>query len=279
MKKLTLFCLIAICSNALSAQLFDKPFGVQAYTFRKQMPKNVLGILDTIKMFGITELEGNTPNGMTPEQFKKECNSRGITIPSTGGNYEQLVRNPDSIADVAKRLGARYVMCAWIPHKKRGGFTLEEAKKAAEDFNSIGKALKERSITFCYHNHGYEFQPYGKGTLMDYLIQNTTPQYVSFEMDVLWTVHGGGDPVKLLKKYKGRWKLMHVKDLRKGVKGDLTGGTPAENDVAVGEGQVDWKNVIKTAKKVGVRHFFIEDESNLEMVNVPKSIAYLRNLK
>jgi sugar phosphate isomerase/epimerase len=279
MKKYYILICATLLATHIHAQLFDKPFGVQAYTFRRQMPKNLEGVLDTIKLFGITELETGVPKGMTPEAFKKLCNDRGISIPSTGGGYEQLVRNPDSLADIAKRLGASYLMCAWIPHKKRGSFTFEEAKKAVEDFNKIGKALHAQGITFCYHDHGYEFQPYGKGTLMDYIIENTDPQYVSFEMDVLWTMHGGGDPVKLLKKYKGRWKLMHVKDLRKGVKGDLTGGTPAENDVAVGEGQANWRKIIKVAKKVGVKHFFIEDESNIEMVNVPKSIAYLKTLK
>ncbi len=115
---------------------------------------------------------------------------------------------------------------------------------------------------------------------MDYIIKNTNPEYVSFEMDVLWTMHGGGAdmPVKLLKKYPNRWKLMHVKDLRKGVKGDLTGGTPAENDVPVGTGQGNWKEIIKLAKKNGIAHCFIEDESNQELDFVPRSIEYLKNL-
>lgn len=280
MKNILILLFCAFCLQVVKAQkpLYNAPFGVQAYTFRSHFPTNVVGTLDTIKMFGITELEGNVPKGMTPEAYKKLCAERGISIPSTGGDYNELVRNPDSIADIAKRLGAKFVMCAWIPHK-RGAFSLENAKKAVEDFNKIGKALNAHGLTFCYHDHGFEFQKYGDGTLLDYIIQNTTPQYVSFEMDVLWTIHGGGDPVALLKKYKKRWKLMHVKDLKRGVVGDLTGGTPAENDVILGEGQADFPNILKTAKKIGIKHFFIEDESNFEMVNVPKSIAYLKSLK
>ena len=163
--------------------------------------------------------------------------------------------------------------------RARFGDPLENAKKAVEDFNRAGKVLQENGITFCYHDHGYEFQPYGEGTLMDYIIQNTDPKYVSFEMDVLWTQFGGGDPVKLLNKYPTRWKLMHLKDLKKGVKGDLTGGTPAENDVPLGSGQVAMEEVIRTAKKIGIKHFFIEDESNQELEFVPISIAYLKSLK
>jgi sugar phosphate isomerase/epimerase len=98
-------------------------------------------------------------------------------------------------------------------------------------------------------------------------------------MDVLWAVHGGGNPVALLRKYGNRWKLMHVKDLKKGVVGDLTGGTPAENDVPVGQGQADWVNIIKVGNEIGIKHFFIEDESNKELLNIPKSIAYMKKLK
>ena len=280
MKKQLLLWLPLSIALHLQAQkpLYTAPLGVQAYTFRHHFPTNVVGTLDTIKLFGITELEGGVPKGMTPEAFRKLCDERGIMIPSTGGDYQQLVRNPDSIADIAQRLGAKFIMCAWIPHKK-GAFSLENAQQAVTDFNKIGKALAAHGLTFCYHAHGFEFQKYGDGALLDYIIQNTTPQYVSFEMDVLWILHGGGNPVELLKKYKSRWKLMHLKDLKKGVVGDLTGNTPAENDVVLGEGQADFPNILRIAKKIGIKHFFLEDESNLEMVNVPKSIIYLKSLK
>ncbi len=287
MKKLTLlvaglFILAAGLTEALAQKkgkpLYTFPLGVQAYTYRAHFPKDVAGTLDRIQSLGITEIEGGAPKGMTPEEFKKMCDARGISIPSTGASYEELVKSPEAVAKRAKTLGADYVMVAWIPHQK-GNFTLENAKKAVEDFNKAGKVLKENGVTFCYHDHGYEFQPYGDGTLMDYIIQNTDPKYVSFEMDVLWTQFGGGDPVSLLKKYPNRWKLMHLKDLKKGVKGDLTGGTPAENDVPLGTGQVDMEEVIRTAKKIGIKHYFIEDESEKELEYVPQSIAWLKSLK
>jgi sugar phosphate isomerase/epimerase len=282
MKKTNISVLFLAFTISLFAQsekpLFQASWGVQTYTFRNLFPKNILATLDTIKMLGFTEIEGGNPNGMSPEDFKKACDVRNITIPSTGGGYEELEKDPTEVISKAKIFGAKYVMCAWIPHN-RGQFSLENAKKAVTDFNKIGKKMKENGLTFCYHVHGFEFQKYGNGTLLDYIIQNTNPDYVSFEMDVMWTVHGGGNPVELLKKYGNRWKLMHVKDLKKGVVGDLTGGTPAENDVPVGEGQADFYNIIKTGNEIGIQHFFIEDESNFELVNIPKSIAYLKSLK
>jgi sugar phosphate isomerase/epimerase len=131
----------------------------------------------------------------------------------------------------------------------------------------------------CYHTHGYEFQPYENGTLMDYLITKSNPEYVSFEMDILWVQFGGGDPVALLKKYGNRWKLMHLKDLKKGVKKDLTGSTSQENDVALGTGEIDIPGVLREAKKIGIKHYFIEDESSRITTQVPQSIQYLRSLK
>ena len=201
-----------------------------------------------------------------------------ISIPSTGTGYEQLVKDPQGVANTAKILGSRYVMTAWIPHQ-RGAFNLDNAKKAVEDFNAAGKVLKENGITFCYHVHGFEFQPYEKGTLLDYMIKNTNPEYVSFEMDILWIYFGGGDPVGLLKKYGGRWKLLHVKDLKKGTPKDLTGGTSQENDVTLGTGEIDVAGVIREANKLGIKHFFIEDESSRVNTQVPQSIAYLKSLK
>lgn len=285
MKKTTiLLCVSLLLTGSISdifaqkGKLYSFPIGMQAYTYRASFPKNVAATLDTLKMLGVTELEGGAARGTTPEEFKKMCDERGIKIPATGGGYEQLVKDPEAAAKTAKLLGATYLMCAWIPHKVKGGFTYEEAKKAVEDFNMIGKVLKENGITFCYHNHGYEFQPYEGGTLFDYIVKNTNPEYVSFEIDILWAFHGGAEPVALMKKYGNRFKLVHLKDLRNGVKGDLTGGTPLINDVVLGTGQVDVAGVIREGKKIGIKHYFIEDESPTWYEQVPKSIAYLKSL-
>ena len=282
MKKIIITLLSIMAFQELLAQksknIYTFPFGVQGYTYRKHFPKSIEGTLDIIQKNGITELEGGGGKGVTLEDYKKLCDARGISIPSTGSDFGQLEKDPMKIVSNAKTLGSKFVMCAWIPHKG-DNFTIEDAKKAVEVFNSAGKVLKENGLTFCYHPHGFEFRPYGKGTLLDYIFENTNPEYVSFEMDVLWVLHGGGDPVKLLKKYGSRWKLMHVKDLKKGVVGDFSGHTPAENDVVLGTGQADWKKILKLSKKVGIEHYFIEDESEHELENGPLSIEYLKTLK
>lgn len=285
MKKNVWFVLItllfSIQISELSAQakkgLYTAELGIQAYTFRKSFPQGVEATLDSIKAMGFKEVEG-TGGKVTPEEFRKMCDARDLVIPSTGAGYDELVKNPMEVVRKAKVLGAKYVMCAWIPHKS-GAFNLDNAKKAVEDFNTAGKILKENGLTFCYHIHGYEFWPYEDGTLFDYIAKNTNPEYVSFELDVLWAIHGGADPVSLIKKYGSRWKLVHLKDLKKGVKGDRTGNTPQENDVILGTGQADIAGIIREGNKVGIKHFFIEDESNQVNYQVPRSIAYIKSLK
>jgi sugar phosphate isomerase/epimerase len=258
--------------------LFPQAPGMEAYTYRHSFKKDVAATLDSIRALGITELEsGPSPNGLTPEAFRRLLDERGMTCPAIGVGYADVVKDPDLVVRQAKALGAKYVMVAWIPHKK--DFTLADAQQAAADFNRVGKVLRDKGITFCYHIHGYEFQPYQDGTLFDYLAANTNPKYVSFEMDMLWAFHGGQDPVQLLNKYGKRWKLMHLKDLRKGVAGDLTGNTSTENDVVLGTGQLDVPAILKAAKKIGIKHYFIEDESPRWSRQVPQTMSYLKSLQ
>ncbi len=257
--------------------IFVAPLAVQAYSFRNYFPKDVVATLDRIKAMGITEIEG-TPGRIDLEDYKKLCDERGIRIPSTGASFEQLKQTPKEVVNNAKTLGAKYVMCAWVPHQQ-GKFSLADAQKAVEVFNEAGKILQENGLTLCYHPHGYEFQPYEKGTLLDYIIQNTNAKYVSFEMDIFWIQFGGGDPVTLLQKYGSRWKLMHLKDMKKGTEKNLTGGTSVENNVPLGTGELDMKNILIEGRKIGIAHYFIEDESSVVMEQVPESIAYLKNLR
>jgi sugar phosphate isomerase/epimerase len=256
--------------------LFTDAIGIQAYTYRNSFPNSIKATLDTIQSLGITEMEGPNPKNSTPEEFKKLLDERHIKMTSIGADYGLIAKNPEEVVQQARFWGVKYVMVAWIPHGKE--FTLDDAKKAVTDFTRAGKILKDNGITLCYHNHGYEFGHYEDGTLFDYIAKNTDPQYLSFEMDVLWAFHGGADPAKLLYKYKNRWKLMHLKDIRKGIANDLTGGTDTKNDVALGTGQVNIPEVLKAAKAAGIEHYYIEDESPNHAAQIPVTIAYIKSL-
>ncbi len=271
--------LIITCHVVLAQNdnLFNADIGVAPYTFRNSFPHGVAATLDTIKNLGFTIIEGGGGD-MDPNTYKKLCDERGLLIPSMGSDYNELLQNPDPVIERAKIYGSEYVVCFWIPHEN-GKFTINDATQAAKDFNEIGRNLKQHGLTLAYHPHGYEFQAYEDGTLLDYLMEHTDPSFVAFEMDVFWIQFGGGDPVALLKKYPDRWKLMHLKDMKEGIEKNLTGGTDHEYNVVLGTGQIDMEGVIRTAMDVGVKYFFIEDESSRINTQLPQSIAYLKSLK
>ncbi|PZX56926.1 sugar phosphate isomerase/epimerase [Algoriphagus ratkowskyi] len=269
-----------LISTSLFAQdaLFPEMPGMVSYTYRDSFAKDLPSTLDTLQAMGITDMEFSSLFGRTASDIKKELDKRGMHCSSFGVSYKDLMEKTATVAENAKALGAEFVRVASIPHN--APFSLEDAQKTVADFNAVGKVLKEDfNLTFCYHNHGFEFEPYGDGTLFDLIIQETNPKYVSFEMDILWTFFPGADPASLLNKYGDRFKLMHLKDLRKGIVGNMSGGTPKENDVILGDGQLDIPAILKAAKKAGVQHFYLEDESPIYFLQVPKSIEYLHSLK
>ncbi|MEP7107332.1 MAG: sugar phosphate isomerase/epimerase [Ferruginibacter sp.] len=258
--------------------LFPQMPGMVSYTYRNSFQKDVALTLDTLKNLGFVDMEFSSLFGKTAAELKTMLDERGMYCSSLGVNYEDFTTKTAEVATNAKLLGANFVRVAWIPFT--APFTIEVAQKAVNDFNKVGKILKDQyQLTFCYHNHGYEFYPYRNQTLFDYIIQNTDPKYVNFEIDVLWTVFPGGDPVQLIRKYGNRFKLMHLKDLRKGVVGDLSGKTSTENDVALGTGQIDIRSILIASKKAGIEHYFIEDESSVYNKQVPGSLAFLKSLK
>lgn len=250
--------------------------GVVSYTYRTQLAKDMPGTLDEIKGHGISNMEFSNLFNQTSPYIREQLDMRGMKCTSYGTSYENLEKNIETVIKDAKTLGAKYVRVAWIPHSAPMDIAL--AQKTVKDFNDFGKKLKESGLTFCYHNHGFEFLPYENGTYFDYIVQNTNPKWVSFEMDILWVFHPGHDPAELLLKYPKRFKLMHVKDLKKGVKGDFSGSTPIENDVALGTGQLDLPAILKAAKKTKIEHFYIEDENPKSYEQVPQSLAYLKGL-
>ncbi|WP_232009422.1 sugar phosphate isomerase/epimerase family protein [Mucilaginibacter mallensis] len=272
------FCIITNVYAQGSDLLFPQSPGIVSYTYRDSFQKDMPGTLDIVKGNGITDIEFSSLFGKTAAEIRKLMDERGIHCSSFGVSYDDLINKTDEVAKNAKALGASYVRVAGIPHK--GTFTLENAQKAVEDFNKYGKILKEKyGLEFIYHNHGFEFVPYQDGTLYDYLVKNTDPKYVSFELDILWAFFPGQDPAGLLNKYGSRYKALHVKDLKKGVPGNSTGGTSADNDVVLGTGQINIAEVMHAAIKAGVQHYYIEDESSNSLTQVPESIKYLNNLK
>lgn len=260
-----------------AARLLPGPPGLCSYTFRNQFAKDVPGTLDAVLALGIADLEFSNLFGLRAAEIRGLLDTRGMTCSSYGVGYDALMGKTEQVAAEAVALGAKYVRVAWIPHQPP--FTAERCRQAAADFNRVGRLLRERhGLSLCYHNHGYEFVPDGDGTLFDLFMCETNPDDVGIELDILWAHFPGADPAALLDRYGSRIKLLHLKDLKRGVQGDLTGKTDPENDVVLGTGQIDMPAVLRAAKRAGVAHLYIEDESSAAPAQVPRSLAYLRSL-
>ena len=282
---LTKLCqiVVIVLMPLLPLKVRAQEIGLQMGSMRKMFSQGMPATLAHIKELGITELEGGFGRGVDHETFKKLLQENGLKIVATGGSFERI-SNKDSIQKVianAKELGAQFIVCYWIPHTG-DDFTFADMKKAVEVFNTAGKTLKENGLALTYHPHGYEFREYeggGKSTLFEYMMDNTNPEYINFQMDVFWIKNPGQDPVALLKKYPTRWKMLHLKDRRFGAVNNLNGRQDVETNVVLGTGDVGIAEVMKAAKKIGIKHYFIEDESSRALEQVPLSIAYLKSLK
>jgi sugar phosphate isomerase/epimerase len=269
---------LSMFTTTINAASFKGPWGIQLYSLRAQFATNVPGTLDEIKSWGVTNVELAGTYGLTPEQFKAQLDARGFNAVSGHFPFDEYRTNIDAIIHDAKIFGLKYVGCAWVPHD--GPFDEARCRDAVAVFNHAGEVLAQHGLKFFYHVHGYEFQPYEDGTLLDLMMSETNPKFVHFQMDVFWIVHPGQDPVALLEKYSNRWELMHLKGMRDSTPtGLLTGHTDVINDVALDTGKIDYAPILREAEKIGIKWYFIEDESPVSEQQIPQSINYLKTVK
>jgi sugar phosphate isomerase/epimerase len=268
---------VASTGNVRTIGSVGAPVGLQLWSLRS-MSKEPGAMLRLTRSMGITHVETAGLYGLTPQQFADSIRAAGLRVTSMHVGLDAFKKEPQKVIADAKALGATYVGTAWYPHQ--GAFTEADARKAIADFNAIGKTMKDAGLQFFYHNHGYEPVAYGDGTLLDLIIRETDPNLVKFEMDVLWTFLPNVDPAALIRKYPGRFKLMHIKDMKPGVaRGSLTGGLPDSLQAVIGQGQVNWPEVMKAAKADGLEYYYLEDETPDPKGNIPPSVGYLATVK
>lgn len=248
------------------------PVGLQLWSLRNYLPKDIPGTLARIRAMGFREVEGAGLWGSTAPELRRGLDAAGLRCQSAHTGYERLrVDLPGALAE-ARALGATWVVCPWIAEK----VTREDILKAADEFNRAAKSANDRGMRFAYHCHGYEFIPSADGTLFDTLANATDPRQVEFQMDVFHAFFGGADPAALVARHGARVTSLHLKDLKKGV--SVTRGTSVgtpDIDVPVGTGQLDMPAILRAAVSAGTRLYYIEDESADPLTHIPRSVAYL----
>lgn len=237
-------------ANAANTQ----PFGLQLYTLRDVLPQDPKGLLKQVASFGYKQIEGyEGPQGifwgMSHTDFKKYMDELGLQFISSHCNTRQ---NFEQKAAQAGEIGMKYLINPYLGKQK----TLDDYKRAAEEFNRNGEICRKAGLRFAYHNHGYTFEQQEGQYPQDVLMQNTDPALVDYQMDMYWVVTAGQDPDAWFKKYPNRFKLGHVKDRRKGAPAG-----EANASVVVGTGSIDYSDVLKKARAAGMEYFIVEQEA------------------
>lgn len=272
MKTSRLFlALFLVFPLSLSAQ----EIALQLYSLRNEMKTDPVKYHQMISEWGISALEGGGTYGMSQEEYQKLLAENKLRIVGVGADYNKLKTDPSGILDEAKKYGAKFATCYWIPHAE-GPISLEEIKAATELFNTVGEMFAKEGVILTYHPHGYEFANSGSGTPMDYMLENA--KNFKFNMDVFWVKMGGGDPLAIMKGHPGKFPQLHLKDRKKGTPGSPDGRGDVEANVVLGTGDIDIAGIIREAKKQGTTFLVIEDESSRSVQQIPQSVAFIKSI-
>ena len=259
MKKI-LFTLFILCS-VLFAQAQDRFGGAMLYTVRDDMKVNPQKTIEAVAALGYeyVELAGYSDGkfyGMEPTEFKALLAKHELAAVSSHQGTVNMDNADQMIADV-KAAGIKYFV---IPVPPMGMFTYDGATQSmgmkggvealASILTTLGKKCAEAGISLLYHNHDFEFIPNDKGEIiMDYLLENTDPEYVNFQLDLFWITKAKADPFDYFKKYPGRFKSFHVKDMDE--EGKFS---------PVGQGTIDFSSILKEKDKAGMQYYFVEQD-------------------
>ncbi len=261
-----------------------RKIGIQLYTLKDVIFKDVEGTLKQVAGFGYQELELFGYNdgkvfGKPVSEFAKMVSDLGMKI--TSGHYSTgLVAPADRPAIVgtlsngwekavndAKTLGQEYMLVAYLQKDERK--TIDDYKKVCELINKNAEVCSKYGIRIGYHNHDFEFEPIDGQVPYEIMMKELDAKSVSMELDLFWTIYANRDPLKLFAQYPGRFEQWHVKDMRK---------DDRKLNADVGTGSIDFKAIFEKAKESGMKHFYIEHD-NCPVSSIESAKADAQNIK
>ncbi|MGO4269776.1 sugar phosphate isomerase/epimerase family protein [Paenibacillus sp. TAF58] len=259
--------------------------GVNLFSVFQALNNDYFGTLEKVAAAGYTNVELITTNFMTGVRYsdsfplqtiKNKLDELGLKPIAAHERLDQDAQNWDQLIKENVEIGCKAIVLpsAWIKNR-------EDTLKTAEQLNAIGKKCKENGLQFYFHNHFHEFKRWGDTTLYDILVENTDPSYVKFELDLVWVMRAGLDPMAVLEKLGSRCDIVHQKDLNKDIvilnvfdalqPGDEDldmmqlyrgkGYIQAGDFVDLGTGVIDFKATYDKIKEMGnIQYAFIENE-------------------
>ena len=257
--------------------------GLQLYSVRDELAVDVPGTLKKVSDFGYKYLEladyaERKFYGYSPDEFKKLVDDLGMEIISSHTQVEGVgvtLDNAKIMAEDHVTIGAKYCIQPWIVEEMRT--TIASYQRMAANWNQIGRVMREFGLQFGYHNHNFEFGTVeGKIPYFDVMMAELDRDLVTMELDTFWAFKAGHNPVDLIKKYPGRFQLLHLKDA-------YSKQPPffevIKDDIApVGEGVIDFKAILAVKDLAGTLYLIVEEDQsrdNTMMEDIKTSIANL----
>lgn len=252
-----------------------KNIGLQLYSLRDSIAGNVAGTIEKVSDMGYTYVEtagyrDGQFYGLDPVEFRKLCETNGLAFTGshTGRNlpdsstYAETMAWWDKCIDAHLAAGVKWIV---QPFMGREGYeNIEGLKRYCDYFNEIGDKCRKKGIMFGYHNHDKEFSTVLDSiTVYDFMLQNTDPEKVLFQIDLYWCVEGGKNPVDYFTSYPGRFPIWHIKD---------------EAEVGA-SGKIDFAAIWEHAAQSGMKYAVVEVEKyNFEPFESCKmSLEYLND--
>jgi sugar phosphate isomerase/epimerase len=241
--------------------------GIQLYTLRRVAATNLSGTLAQVAAIGYKEIELAGFHGHSAAEVRGYLDQYGLRAPSAHIDIGQIEGDAKTATfRDAKTIGLEWITVPSLPRGQRD--TIDAWKNVAKQFNTVAGETKAQGFRFAYHNHNAEFQKVAGAVPLEILLGETDPALVSFEMDVYWVTNAGADPVGLLTRYPGRFKMLHLKDSM---------GPPDHKMTDVGAGKIDFKTILANAGSV--EHYFVEyDEPADPIASAKASYTYLSKL-
>jgi len=258
--------------------------GLQLYTIRDAMAADVPGSLKKVSEMGYKYVELADYNngrfyGYSPLDFKKLVNDLGMEILSSHTQVEGVgvtLDNAKKMAEDHAVIGSKYCIQPWIVEEMRT--TIASYQRMAANWNQIGKVMKEFGMQFGYHNHNFEFATVeGKVPYFDVMLAELDKNLVILELDTFWASKAGHNPVDIIKKYPGRFSLIHLKDM-------YTNQPPfyevIKDDIApVGAGVINFREIIAVKDIAGMKNMIVEQDQSRDgtiFADIQTSINNLR---
>jgi sugar phosphate isomerase/epimerase len=270
-----------LASRARAAELAPKRLGVQLYTVRTLLPAKDDEVLRQIADIGYKEIEGGYDDLMRISAKAKADGLKPVSchVPtdivlgdgSKGPSFEKVLKD-------LKSIGVEYAVVPYIGEELRKPEVLDAF---GDKMNAAGRAAKKAGLQLAYHNHAFEWGQMDGKRVFDRMFSSTDPKLVKFEVDVFWLSVGGIDPARFLEEHAGRVVLLHLKDKASAQAVQFNEHVPKESFQEVGNGTIDFPAILKTAEKIGVKHYFVEQDQTPgdPIASLKISYKYLTGLR